>query len=353
MKSIAHIALASSLLAATAQATSYSLVDNYDSTNFFTGFEFFDAADPTNGFVEYADAQTASKSGLAGFVDNMVYLGTDHATANPASGRASTRVTSSKSYEKGLFVADIQHMPVGCGVWPAFWTLGSNWPAGGEIDIIEGVNSQATDSITLHTAAGCSMSNSGSAAGTQYSTGATAVDCGAGGGFAGCSLATTSTQAYGPSFNTNGGGVYVMELTSQAISVWFFPRGTAQAASLSTGGRAAATPDTSTFGTPMGTFTGCDIDSYFSAQQIIFDTTFCGDWAGKVWATDATCAPLASSCNAYVQQNTDAFVDAYWLINSVKVYQAAAGGSTRGSKRRSAAVEEQKKQGVEPVPFIA
>ncbi|KAL1891856.1 hypothetical protein Sste5346_007400 [Sporothrix stenoceras] len=348
MKSVASIALASSLLAATAQATSYSLVDNYNSSNFFTGFEFFDAADPTNGFVDYVDAQTASQSGLAGYVNGMVYLGADHNTANPASGRASTRVTSNKGYEKGLFVADIQHMPVGCGVWPAFWTLGQNWPGGGEIDIIEGVNSQSTDAITLHTAAGCTMSSSGSAAGTQYSTGAASVDCGADGGYAGCSLSTTTTNAYGPAFNENGGGVYVMELTSQAISVWFFARNTDQATSLASG----ATPDTANFGTPMGMFTGCDIDQYFSAQQIIFDTTFCGDWAGQVWAQDATCAPLASSCNAYVQQNTAAFVDAYWLINSVKVYQA---GSTGASKRRSPPKTEVKtqKEGVVPVPFMA
>ncbi|CAK7198313.1 hypothetical protein SEUCBS139899_000973 [Sporothrix eucalyptigena] len=346
MKAAARFALASSMLAATAQATSYSLVDNYNSTNFFTNFAFFDEADPTNGFVDYADAQTASENGLAGYVNNMVYLGTDHTTADPTSGRASTRVTSNKGYDKGLFVADIQHMPVGCGVWPAFWTLGANWPAGGEIDIIEGVNSQSTDAITLHTSSGCTMSSSGSASGTQYSGDVSAIDCGADGGYEGCSLSTTTTNAYGAGFNSNGGGVYVMELTSEAISVWFFARGSSQATSLAS---ATATPDTSSFGTPMGMFTGCDIDTYFSAQQLIFDTTFCGDWAGAVWAQDATCAPLASTCNAYVQDNAAAFVDAYWLINSVKVYQAAGSTSKRRSPFRAA---EPKKKGIVPVPFL-
>ncbi|CAK7211256.1 hypothetical protein SBRCBS47491_001060 [Sporothrix bragantina] len=346
MKTATRLALASSLLAATAQATSYSMVDNYNSTNFFTNFAFFDAADPTNGFVDYADAQTASQNGLAGYVNNMVYLGADHTTANPSSGRASTRVTSNKGYDKGLIVADIQHMPVGCGVWPAFWTLGANWPSGGEIDIIEGVNSQSTNAITLHTSPGCTMSDSGSAAGTQYSSGVSGVDCGANGGYEGCSLSTTTANAYGAGFNANGGGVYAMEMTSEAISIWFFPRGSSLAASLA--GNAA--PDTSTFGTPMGMFTGCDVDQYFSAQQIIFDTTFCGDWAGAVWATDATCAPLASSCSAYVKQNTAAFVDAYWLINSVKVFQASGSSSKRRSPFRAA---EPKKEGIVPVPFLA
>ncbi len=343
MKSLASIAFASSLLASTAQATRYALVDNYDTSNFFSNFVFFDEPDPTHGFVNYAGAQTASSTGLAGYVNGMVYLGSDHTTNHPSGGRPSTRVTSAKAYDRGLFIADIQHMPVGCGVWPAFWTLGANWPAGGEIDIIEGVNSQTTDAVTLHTSSGCSMSSAGSGAGSKYSSGVGSVDCGAGGGYEGCSISTTSSQAYGPGFNANGGGVYAMELTSSAISVWFFPRGSSLATAL---GNSGATPETNSFGTPMARFTGCDISTHFAAQQLIFDTTFCGDWAGEVWGSDATCAPKASTCEAYVSANPGAFVDAYWLINSVRVYQA------RSSAKRDDEAEKQPAPLV-PVPFMA
>ena len=33
----------------------------------------------------------------------------------------------------GLFIGDFSHMPGVCGTWPAFWMVGPNWPAGGEM----------------------------------------------------------------------------------------------------------------------------------------------------------------------------------------------------------------------------
>jgi len=39
--------------------------------------------------------------------------------------------------------------------WPAIWeTKESNWPAGGEVDILEGVNDQGPNAATLHTLSG-------------------------------------------------------------------------------------------------------------------------------------------------------------------------------------------------------
>lgn len=306
--------LAASLLVAAVEASSYSLVNAYNKTNFFSNFDFYDSADPTNGFVEYVSASEASGSGLAGYVNDMVYLGSDHTTDNPTSGRSSTRLTSQLSWTKGLFLADIVHMPVGCGVWPALWTLGPNWPAGGEIDIIEGVNSDQTDTITLHTSSGCSVSDTGSLSSSALSSDTTTADCS---GSSGCGITTTSTTAYGSGFNEQGGGIYAMEWTSEYIAVWFFTHSSEQGLALAAG----ETPDVSTFGTPTARFTGCDIDSYFNSHQIVINTDFCGDWAGSVWSTDTTCSALASTCDAYVQDNASAFTEAYWLINSIQIFQ--------------------------------
>ncbi|KAF3769041.1 family 16 glycoside hydrolase [Cryphonectria parasitica EP155] len=318
-----------------AAATTYTLQDSYTTNNFFDEFDFYTGADPTNGFVDYQSASAASASGLAGYSEGGIYLGADYKTSNPTSGRASTRVSSKKSYTHMLLVADVNHMPVGCGTWPALWSFGPDWPAGGEIDIIEGVNSQTSNEITLHTEEGCTMSQGSQLTSTKVLD---TFDCGADNGNTGCPQLTTETTNFGTGLNAGGGGVYAMEWTSSAISVWFFPRNSSNANALTGGGNSSSSAvDTSGFGTPQAQFSGgsgCDIDQYFTNHTIIIDTTFCGDWAGKqtVWSADDTCSALASTCEDYVANNPDAFVDAYWLFNSINVYQAS-GSSTTTTRR--------------------
>jgi hypothetical protein len=309
------------LCAAGVANASYVIEDTYDHTNFFTEFNFFSGADPTGGDVSYVSALVANQTGLAGYSNNAVYLGVDHTTMNPTAGRASTRVTSNKAYTHGLFIADVTHMPgAECGVWPAFWTFGPNWPSSGEIDIIEGVNAATTDTISLHTSAGCTVQNTGSSL--------SSTNCNAGNGDDGCSASTTTANAYGAGFNAIGGGVYAMEWTSTAISIWFFPR-TAIPADITSG-----KPAPSGWGAAPVSFTGsgCDIDQHFMNHNIVFDTTFCGQWAGQtsVWDGNSVCSALASTCDAYVAANPTAFTTAYWLVNSVKVYQDATLSTKRG-----------------------
>jgi hypothetical protein len=295
-------------------SSTYTLKATFDHTNFFSQMTFFTGGDPTGGYVDYLTQSAAQSAGLINTNNNQIYMGVDYTTLNPSAGRASVRVSSNAVWTHGLFIADIAHMPGGiCGTWPAFWLVGPNWPNNGEIDIIEGVNQGNTDSITLHTAAGCTINTSGSLASSVLDY----TNCNTANANDGCGVSTTNTQGYGAGFNAIGGGVYATQWTSSAIAVWFFPRN-AIPSDITSGN-----PSPSGWGTPVVTFnggSGCNIDSFFANNQIVFDTTFCGDWAGAVWSS-GSCANLASSCQDYVGANPSAFQGAYWTVNSVKVYQ--------------------------------
>jgi len=312
------------LLLLASRSCAYTLLDAYAPGNFFSSFDFFTDPDPTTGFVKYHPQSTAATLKLIGSApqaSNAIYIGVDSTTKSP-SGRASVRISSKKTYNKGLFIADIAHMPGGiCGVWPAFWMLGSGtWPANGEIDILEGVNDARNNSMTLHTNAGCRVQKTG------FSGTLTTSDCDvsdpAQSKNAGCQIQDPAAASYGTAFNQQGGAVIATEVTSQGIKIWSFPRSKIPAG--------IESPDPSTWGMPVAAFAGeCDIDTHFKDMSILFDTTFCGQWAGDphVWAQGA-CAAKAPTCQAYVQGNPQVFGEAYWLVNSVKVYEA-------GAKRRA------------------
>ncbi|OAP63931.1 hypothetical protein AYL99_03158 [Fonsecaea erecta] len=317
--------LASSLLVTLAGLVSlstagYVLEDDYSADQFFSMFDFFTDADPTNGYVQYVDQNTAQSGGLINTNNGAVYMGVDHTNVASGSGRQSVRLTSKKSYTHGLIVLDLSHMPGGiCGTWPAFWTVGPNWPSAGEIDIIEGVNSQASNAMTLHTDSGCSITNNGMFSGSVATPNCDIKAAGQAMN-AGCSISTPNDGTYGTGFNQAQGGVYATEWTSSAISIWFFSR-SAIPSDISSG-----SPDPSNWGQPLASFSGgCNIDEFFNNNQIVFDTTFCGDWAGNVWTSDPVCGSKASTCESFVQNNPSAFQDAYWSVNSLQVFQSTGG----------------------------
>jgi hypothetical protein len=63
-----------------------------------------------------------------------------------------------------------------------------------------------------------------------------------------------------------------MEWDTDAIKIWFFPRGGSIPRSLT-----STAPDTSDFGPPAASFQGdCDIEQRFRDQRFIFTNNFCG-----------------------------------------------------------------------------
>jgi beta-glucanase (GH16 family) len=81
------------------------------------------------------------------------FRGMDSITRNYTSARISTQ--DRYSFRYGLFEARLQ-MPVGRGIWPAFWALGTDiddvgWPKCGEIDVMEYLGQEPTTATgTIH-----------------------------------------------------------------------------------------------------------------------------------------------------------------------------------------------------------
>jgi hypothetical protein len=170
--------------------------------------------------------------------------------------------------------------------------------------------------MTLHTGPGCAITTEGNPFSGTVSTQNCDVKAQGQDNNAGCGIKHPSDKSYGAGLNQGGGGVYATQWTDDAISVFFFPRDSIPADAL------GDSPDPSTWGTPAAKFlsAGCDIKNIFNKQSIVFDTTFCGDWAGNVWSS-GSCASKAPTCNDYVRDNPSAFTEAFWTINALRVYQ--------------------------------
>eukprot|EP00039_Didymoeca_costata_P021053 m.343255 g.343255 ORF g.343255 m.343255 type:complete len:338 (-) comp22566_c0_seq1:29-1042(-) len=305
--------------------SSYKLSDVWQGETFFNGWDFYTTQDPTHGCVDFVSRDEAQHDGLIWTTSSQAGMKADNTTvvASCGQGRKSIRISSQKTYNGGLFVLDLEHMPFGCGTWPAWWSTGPSWPQNGEIDVVEGVNLNTWDQTTLHTTTGCSFSNLSHYNFTGHwgsgSNGKPASNCDihAPGqyGNQGCGIISNDASSYGAGLNKAGGGVFAHEWSNKGIRMWWWRKGTVPA-SITSGN-----PDPNTFGEPYAAFPFGDWcpASHFQDHSLIFDLTICGDWAGAVFA--ASCSHTGTSCNDYVLKNPSSMNEAFWLINSVKVYQ--------------------------------
>jgi hypothetical protein len=257
-------------------------VDEVSGTTFFDNFDYFTGYDPAQGFVHYVTAAQADdpQYNLTATTNSSAMLKVDTTVTadtvpNASTGRFSVRLQSKKQYASGLFIFDVIHTPIGCGTWPALWLSDpANWPTNGEIDVMEAVNvvSDAQNQMTLHTAAGCSMGVKRKESGKVLTTNClNSTDSNAG-----CGV-DAGTNTFGSTFNANGGGVAAMELRSEGIRMWQFPRSSIPTDITS------LNPDPSTWGEATADFpnTDCDIATHFRNQSIIANIDLCGSWAGN------------------------------------------------------------------------
>lgn len=137
----------------TLPASPYTKSTVHAGSSFFSGWNFFTSPDPTGGNVTYVSQSTATSSKLAYVAsDGTAIIKVDNTTTLSAGqNRKSVRISTSATYTTALMIFDVLHMPWGCSVWPAIWTVGPDWPNNGEIDIIEGINNITNNQMTFHT----------------------------------------------------------------------------------------------------------------------------------------------------------------------------------------------------------
>jgi len=303
-------------LSSRAAAKAWKATDKYEGAKFFDSFDFFSAADPTHGIVKYLNEADAKSKGLAKIANNVVTLGVDSKTKlQSGQPRDSTRVSSKKKYNGGLFLYDVQKMPVGCSTWPAVWTVGGNWPNQGEIDLLEGVNqgpnAKGGNQITMHTGPGCSIDKSAAITGKLTDH----LSCASSGADnSGCATLDSDPASFGNAFNKNGGGVIAQLWDNEGIRVWFWPRSKI-AADIKSGA-----PKPAGWGKPISftKFGGSCSASHFKDHVITINTSICGDWAGADGAYKASGCP--GTC-AEAAANPANFKDAQWEINYIHVFQ--------------------------------
>ena len=78
--------------------------------------------DPTKGYVNYVDQGAAQAGGLIKNDNGKIYIGVDHSNVASGRGRNSVRLSSTKAYNHGLVIIDLDHMPGSiCALWPALY----------------------------------------------------------------------------------------------------------------------------------------------------------------------------------------------------------------------------------------
>ncbi|GAA5857463.1 hypothetical protein JCM8547_009285 [Rhodosporidiobolus lusitaniae] len=293
--------------------STYTLVlESLGGYSFFDHFDFFTSPDPTHGAVDYVSREAAWAEGLV-YVPpekgNTVIRADSWTGLTYGENRRSVRITSREKVRFGsVVVADFGRIPFG-----AFWTVGDNWPAGGEIDIVEGVHNSTQNQMTLHTAAGCTLASSSTSpmnfTGNMLTTNCDALST----GNVGCGVQDPSTSSFGSAFNAAGGGVFAMVWDEDGIAMYFFPRDKVPS------DLSSNSPLPLTWGQPSARFSSstCDPQKYFSEQTIVLNISLGGDWGGA--ATYNSIGYEGDWRTAVMDPRN--FVDAAWEVRSIKVYE--------------------------------
>jgi len=292
--------------------------------------------EPTHGIVQYGNNYE-----LISIINQnnkkQLKIDLEHKSVNYQYRKAPRIHFYRKTFDHGLFIIDLEHLPYGPGLWPSFWFHGltnspSKWACNGEIDVIEGITDNTgkstTNYSTLHTnivnGNDCiqnipNISNKSCSAGDiGYNS------CGCSGNDncpnLGCGIYWKNFNTFGNQFNDAKGGTFAIEISNDlGITIWFWPRNdpllpdnikNSHSDSLST-------DNWQTQKDNKIQFQPCP--NHFKNLVPIINTTLCGDWAGNVFFPNDPESNI--KCQGYAQDPNVDITEGYWLINYVKIYE--------------------------------
>ncbi|GHJ86773.1 hypothetical protein NliqN6_3175 [Naganishia liquefaciens] len=335
--------LVSGLGLSSAMAQSYKIAKRYVGQSFADEFDYFTKDDPTNGYVNYVSLEEATSKGMVSYNGSKFTMGVEATSTATGRGRDSVRITSKAKFNDGIYILDLEHMPVGCGTWPAYWTTTEHhWPRGGEIDILEGanalpvINSTAwtattnlksptlntlppnADTSSLHTNPKCVISSSTMTGTIKTNTCDAKLNNNAG---CGILYSNASAPSIGLQLNQQNGGWYAMWRDVQGsggIYIWFWGRNVAGVPDEIRDGSFTGDISAANWGVPAANFTIPDCKKDFNDHVITFNIALCGDYTTSTYS--ATGCP--GTCASFVMNNPLAFADAYFELNSLRVFTA-------------------------------
>ena len=141
------ISSSSETITSSESVSPYLWSDEFEGSTIDTDKWTFEIGTGANGWGNNEWQYYTDRSENAYIKDGVLHIRANKESYEGASYTSARMITKDKfSFTYGTVEARIA-LPTGKGIWPAFWMLGENidqvsWPACGEIDIIETVNSE-------------------------------------------------------------------------------------------------------------------------------------------------------------------------------------------------------------------
>ncbi|CAE8695670.1 unnamed protein product [Polarella glacialis] len=338
--------------------------------SFFNSFDFL-TTEENHGSAEYVNShEQATRENVAQAFDSHVVLRTGSRSRRNRYKRFSFKIATKQSWTYFLAAVRFSHLPWGCGVWPAFFTLSPTipWPEGGELDILEYVNDFGAKS-SFHTSRPCTLNPAevnkyrqlpdanemGLNCTTHYCSTCKSIGC-----------APNAVPLQNGEQLSRRPGVIAMERTESFIKIFNIPEGELPADLNSDSPR----PDTwdrwivsyFPFAASEKTRPGScpEPEKVMGAQRLFLNIGFCGDWASKVWGISWSCAgrhgpaypgqcravdplkeykPDEDCCTQFIwdergQYGADSYLQsrAFWNISWMKVYRHAGSAQSGGEE---------------------